>query len=140
MHDFSKISWILFNAQYILENLKFRWKTLQLNKLQKLHATFLEWLGILQLTWDKNRFAALGTLASGVARIFFEEGGTVRPFKGYHAPPAGGLGAKVPRTVAKFHILKRFKVFDNQSIFSKKKFENLNTFYKNFWVYFEKLF
>ena len=36
-----------------------------------------------------------------------------------HAPPAGGPGAKAHRMVAKFHILKRFKVLDNESIFQK---------------------
>ena len=35
---------------------------------------------------------------------FFRGGGKPRPLKGYHAPPAGGPGAKAPRTVAKFHF------------------------------------
>ena len=52
-------------------------------------------------------------------RLDFFEGGTPRPIKGYHAPPAEGPGAKAPRTVAKFHFLKRFKVLKNESIFQK---------------------
>ena len=32
-------------------------------------------------------------------------------------PPHGVLGAKAPRTVAKFHFVKRFKVFENEFIF-----------------------
>ena len=52
------------------------------------------------------------TNLSGVARIFFR-GGTPRPLKGYHAPPAGGPEGEGPRTVSKFHFLKRFKVFEN---------------------------
>ena len=72
----------------------------------------------------------------------FFGGGTPRPLKGYHAPPAGGEG---PRTVAKFHFLKRFKLVENESIFknsnillarkcifSNKNFEKWNIFYKNF--------
>ena len=56
----------------------------------------------------------------GVARIFFRGGGTPRPLKGYHAPPAGGPGAKAhPRAVAKFHFFKRFKVLENESSFQK---------------------
>ena len=34
-------------------------------------------------------------------------------------PPQGVRGAKAPRTVAKFHFLKRFKVFENEFIFQK---------------------
>ena len=46
-------------------------------------------------------------------------GGTPRPLKGYQAPPAGGPGGEGPRTVANFHFLKRFKVFENEFIFQK---------------------
>ena len=42
--------------------------------------------------------------------------GTLGPLKDYQALPAGGPGAKAPRTVAKFHFLKRFKVFENEFI------------------------
>ena len=74
---------------------------------------------------------------------FFRGGGgrTPRPLKGYHAPPAGGPGSGSPRTVAKFHFLKRFKVLENESIFtnsnmfsyqksifSKKNFEKWTNF------------
>ena len=34
-------------------------------------------------------------------------------------PPQGVRGAKAPRTVAKFHFLKRFKVFENEFISQK---------------------
>ena len=34
-------------------------------------------------------------------------------------PPAGGPGAKAPRTVAKFHSFKRCKVLENESSFQK---------------------
>ena len=48
-------------------------------------------------------------------------GGAPRPLKGYHAPPAGGPGAKAPRTVAKCHFKKQFKVklLEIESIFHK---------------------
>ena len=75
---------------------------------------------------------------SGVARII--SGGTPGPLKSYHASPAGCPGAKAPRTVARFHFLKRFKVLEKEyifqkyqhfsspkkSIFSKKYFEKFN--------------
>ena len=83
-------------------------------------------------------------LASGVGRISFR-GERSGHLKAITPPPAGGPGAKAPRTVAKFHFLKQFKVFGNESsfnnsniflsekfIFSKKNFEKLNIFYKNF--------
>ena len=47
----------------------------------------------------------------------FGSGGDTWPTKGYDAPPAGGPGAKAHRTVAKFKLLKRFKVLENESIF-----------------------
>ena len=50
---------------------------------------------------------------------FFSGGGDARPLKGYHAPPAGGSGAKVPGKVAKFHFFKRCKVLENESSFQK---------------------
>ena len=46
-------------------------------------------------------------------------GGTLRPLKDYQAPTAGGRGAKAPRKAAKFHFLKRFKVFENEFISQK---------------------
>ena len=45
--------------------------------------------------------------------------GKPRPLKRYHAPPAGGQGAKAPRKVAKFHFFKRFKVLESEYIFQK---------------------
>ena len=70
-------------------------------------------------------------LVSGVARIFFGGGeAPARPLKGYHAPPAGGPGAKAPRTVAKFHFFKRFKVLENESIFQKYQHFLYETFRK----------
>ena len=56
--------------------------------------------------------------------------GTLRPFKGTHAPPVGGPGAKAPRMVAKFPFLKRFKVLENESIFQKKIFLPENPFFQ----------
>ena len=53
------------------------------------------------------------------SRRLCKGGGTPRPLKGYHAPPAGGPGAKAPRTVAKFHFFKRCKVLENESSFQK---------------------
>ena len=50
---------------------------------------------------------------------FFGGGGKPWALKGYHAPPAGGPGAKAPRTVTKFHFLKRCKVLENESSFQK---------------------
>ena len=61
---------------------------------------------------------------------------------GYHAHPAGGPGEK-------FHYFKRCKVLENESrfqkyqyfflpkksIFSKKKFEKLNIFDRNLWIF-----
>ena len=52
----------------------------------------------------------------------FFRGATPRPLKGYHAPPAGGPGAKAPRTVAKFHFFKRCKVLENDSSFQKYQY------------------
>ena len=53
---------------------------------------------------------------------FFRGGGTPRPLKGYHAPPAGGPGGEgTPRTVAKFHFFKRCKVLENESSFKKSQ-------------------
>ena len=88
---------------------------------------------------------------SGVARIFFGGGGTPGPFKGYHKPPAGDPGeAKAPRMVAKFNFLTMLSIrkwihfskistsfIAKKSIFSKKNFEKLNRFYKNFWIFRE---
>ena len=51
--------------------------------------------------------------------FFLGVGGKPRPLKGYHAPPAGGPGAKALRMVAKFPFLKRFEVLENESIFQK---------------------
>ena len=34
-------------------------------------------------------------------------------------PPAGGPEGEGPRTIAKFKLLKRFKVLENESIFQK---------------------
>ena len=48
---------------------------------------------------------------------YFSGGGTPRPLKVYHKPPAGGPGAAAPRKLAKFHFVKRFKVLDKESIF-----------------------
>ena len=56
--------------------------------------------------------------------------GTLGPLKGYHAPPVWGPGAKAPRTVTKFHFLKRCKVLENESSFQKyKHFSCLKTLF-----------
>ena len=49
--------------------------------------------------------------------------------------PAGGPDGEGPRTITKFHFCKRCKVLENESIFSKKNFEKLNTFYNTFWIF-----
>ena len=54
---------------------------------------------------------------SGVGRILVLGGHLAT--KGYHAPPAAGPGDEGPRMVAKFKILKRFKVLENESTFQK---------------------
>ena len=84
-------------------------------------------------------------VSRGVAKFFSGE----RPglLKAITRPPCRGSGGEGPRTVAKFHFLKRFKVLENESIFhkyqlflpekfsfSKKNFEKMNIFYKNFWM------
>ena len=48
-------------------------------------------------------------------------GRTMGPLKDYQAPTGRGPGAKAPWTVAKFHFLKRFKVFENEFIFQKSQ-------------------
>ena len=47
---------------------------------------------------------------------FFRGPGHLKAIK---RPPQGVRGAKAPRTVAKFHFLKQFKVFENEFIFQK---------------------
>ena len=49
--------------------------------------------------------------------------GRPRPLRGYHAPPAGGLGAAASRKVMRFKILKGIK------------YENMKTFFKNFGIF-----
>ena len=79
---------------------------------------------------------------SGVGRILVRVGGTPGHQKAITLPLVGGPGAKAPRTVAKFHFFKRFKVLEKESsfqkyqyfscpknlFFSKKKFEKVNIF------------
>ena len=68
-------------------------------------------------------------------------------------PPQGVRGAKAPRKVAKFHFLKRFKVFEKEPFiknvniflpqnihFSKKNLGKSNIFYKNFWIFSKNYF
>ena len=75
---------------------------------------------------------------------FWFGGGGARG-NGSEGANAGGPGAKAPRTVVKFHFLKRFKVLENdsifqkyniflarKSIFSKEKFLKSDIFHKNF--------
>ena len=68
-------------------------------------------------------------------------------------PPPGVRGAKAPpRTVAKFHFLKRFNVFENEFIsqkcqhflpqnihFSKKKFRKIEYILQEFLNFFRKI-
>ena len=50
-------------------------------------------------------------------------------------PPQGVRGAKAPGTVAKFHFLKRFKVFENEFIFQKcQHFSSPKD-----WIYFTRI-
>ena len=85
-----------------------------------------------------------------VASPGFFPGGTPRPQKGYHAPPAEGPGAKSPGRSPSFIFLKWFKVLENGSIFQKyqhfscpknpffkENFEKLNIFNKNFWIFWK---
>ena len=91
---------------------------------------------------------------SGVGRILVRVGGTPGHQKAITLPLVGGPGAKAPRTVAKFKLLKQFKVLENESIFSKistfflaeisrfstKTFEKLNWFYKDFLIFSKNYF
>ena len=71
--------------------------------------------------------------------------GDTWPPKSHHATPAGGPGAKAPRMVAKFSILKRFKVLKTNHSFKKiniflarkiqifyENFQKIEQFYKDF--------
>ena len=87
---------------------------------------------------------------SGVGRILVQ-GNTWLP-KGYHAL-WGGPGCECPRMVAKFKIIKRFKVLENESIFQKyqhfscpknpfflRKLSKNWTFYKDFLIFSKNYF
>ena len=50
---------------------------------------------------------------------FFRGGGCPGHLKAITRPTQGVRGAKAPRTVAKFKLLTRFKVLENESIFQK---------------------
>ena len=96
-----------------------------------------EWQNACVLNWAS--MLLFSTLPIGIdcqwRRQDFFSGGTPRPLKGYHAPPAGGPGAKAPRTVSKFHFLKRCnemnRVFKNIKIFLPKT----SIFHRNFWIF-----
>ena len=76
-------------------------------------------------------------------------GGTPRPLKGYHAPPVGGPGGEGPpdgSEVSFFQTMQSIRkwiefskistfFFPKKSIFSKKNFEKLNIFDRNFWIF-----
>ena len=64
---------------------------------------------------EKFTVAAKGILSG-------ERSGHLKTIK---RPPKGVGGAKAPRTVAKFHFLKRFKVFENEFIFQKCQHVNM---------------
>ena len=81
----------------------------------------------------------------GVARIFF--GGTLRPLKGYHAPSAGGPGAKAPRMVAKFHFFKTIQGISNiatfflpKNPFFLRKLSKIEQILQEFLNFFGKIF
>ena len=100
--------------------------------------------------WRTQDFVSGGSRSSNRGKIFlhgdFFEGGSPGHLKAIMRPPQGVRGAKAPRTVAKFHFFKRCKVLENESsfqkykhftcpknlFFSKKKFEKLNIFDRNF--------
>ena len=88
---------------------------------------------------------------SGAERNF--SGGTLGPLKGDHAPPAGGPGAKAPRTVAKFHFSNDAKYFKNETSFQKyqyfscpktlfflRKIRKIEHIWREFMNFFEQLF
>ena len=90
-----------------------------------------------------------------VAAQWFFSGGTLGPLKDYQAPPVGGPGDEGPppagREVSFFktiqsiwkwiHFSKMSTFsFPKRSIFSKKNFEELNIFYKNFWIFSKNYF
>ena len=75
----------------------------------------------------------------------FFRGGRPSHLKAIMRTPAGGPRVKAPRTVAKFHFLKRFKVLENESSFQKYRHFSLpkNLFFlrkisKN-WTYFTRI-
>ena len=53
---------------------------------------------------------------------FFSGGERPGHLKAITRPPQGVRGAKAPRTVAKFHFLKRCKVLENESSFQKYQY------------------
>ena len=75
--------------------------------------------------------------------------GTPRPLKGYQASPAAGPGGEGPQDGSEVSFFKTIQsiwrwihfskmstfFFSERSIFSKKNFEKLNIFYKNFWFF-----
>ena len=74
---------------------------------------------------------------------FFSGGGTPRQLKGYHAPPPRrGSGGEGPPDGSEVSFVKTIQSISNiatfflpkKSIFSKKNFEKLNIFYKNFGI------
>ena len=85
-------------------------------------------------------------MSRGVAKIF-SGAGTPGHVKAITRPPQGlpGEGAKAPWTVAKFHISKRCKVLENESIFQKYQHLFLAKSYifskNNFenWTYFTRI-
>ena len=84
----------------------------------------------------------------------FFGGGTPRPLKGYHAPPPQGVRGRRPpdgsevsffktiQSIIKWIHFSKISTFflPEISIFSKKNFENLNIFYKNFWIFSKNYF
>ena len=69
---------------------------------EKFSGNSLIWLRNLQ--WRRKEF------------FRWERSGQLKTIK---HPPQGVRGANAPRTVAKFHFLKRFKVLENESSFQK---------------------
>ena len=91
-----------------------------------------------------RQMCILAYFQRGRQDFFRGGGGRSGHLKAITRPPQGVRGAKAPRTVAKFHFLNYSKylktnpffnnsnILPEKSIFSKKNFEKLNIFYKNF--------
>ena len=100
-----------------------------------------------------GKFSYLVEKFTVAAKGFFS-GGTLGPLKDYQAPTAGGPGGEGPPDGSEvsffktIHSIWKWIHFSKMStfffpidpFFPKKNLGKLNIFYKNFWIFFEKLF